>query len=98
MSIRTLFNLEIERPIEPVVNYGTNAKREEALLTEVLVVLDGLRPDAISREGMPNLHGILRGGWQAADAGSRLNPPTTQEGTAWIASLAAVLRKTRRTE
>ena len=35
MSIRTLFNLEIERPIEPVVNYGTNAKREEALLTEV---------------------------------------------------------------
>lgn len=35
MSIRTLFNLEIERPIEPVVNYGTNAKREEDLLTEV---------------------------------------------------------------
>ncbi|QKG54897.1 hypothetical protein [Hymenobacter sp. BRD67] len=35
MSIRTLFNLEIERPIEPVVNYGTNAKREAALLMEV---------------------------------------------------------------
>ena len=35
MSIRNLFNLTIERPIEPVVNYATNAQREEALLTEV---------------------------------------------------------------
>ncbi|MEO8633860.1 MAG: alkaline phosphatase family protein [Gemmatimonadales bacterium] len=34
----------------------------------VLVVLDGLRPDAITREAMPNLHGIARSGWQAADA------------------------------
>ena len=35
MSIRTLFNLNIERAIEPVVNYATNAQREEALLMEV---------------------------------------------------------------
>jgi hypothetical protein len=35
MSIRTLFNLNIERPIEPVVNYATNAQREEALQMEV---------------------------------------------------------------
>ncbi len=34
----------------------------------VLVVLDGLRPDAITRDAMPNLHAIMRGGWQAVDA------------------------------
>jgi len=31
-------------------------------------------------------------------AGSKLKPPTTWEGAAWKASLAAVLGKTRRTE
>ena len=34
----------------------------------VLVVIDGLRPEAITRDGMPNLHAIMRGGWQACDA------------------------------
>ena len=35
MIIRNLFNLTVERPIEPVVNYATNAQREEALVREV---------------------------------------------------------------
>jgi len=35
---------------------------------------------------------------RTANAGSRLKPPITQEGTAWKASLSAVLGKTRRTE
>jgi hypothetical protein len=36
--------------------------------------------------------------YQTAHAGIRLKPLITQEGTAWKASLAAVLGKTRRTE
>jgi hypothetical protein len=35
---------------------------------------------------------------QTAHAGSRLKPLTIREGTAWKASLPAVLGKTRRTE
>jgi hypothetical protein len=36
--------------------------------------------------------------WPSANAGSRLKPLIIQEGTAWTASLPAVLGKTRRTE
>src|SRR5271169_1850759 len=32
-------------------------------------------------------------GWRTANAGSRLKPPITQEGTVWKASLPAVLRE-----
>ena len=42
--------------------------------------------------------GWTRTGGPSAHAGSRLKPLTTQEGTAWKASLPAVLGKTRRTE
>ena len=42
--------------------------------------------------------GRMQTGCQTAHAGSRLKPLITQEGTAWKASLAAVLGKTRRTE
>ena len=42
--------------------------------------------------------GRMQTGWRTANAGSRLKPPITQEGTAWKASLPAVLGKTRRTE
>ena len=42
--------------------------------------------------------GWMQTGWRTANAGSRLKPPITQEGTAWTASLSAVLGKTRRTE
>ena len=42
--------------------------------------------------------GRMQTGWRTADAGSRLKPPITQEGTAWTVSLLAVLGKTRRTE
>src|SRR5271154_150516 len=42
--------------------------------------------------------GWMQTGWRTADAGSRLKPPITQEGTAWTVSLPAVLGKTRRTE
>jgi predicted AlkP superfamily pyrophosphatase or phosphodiesterase len=34
----------------------------------VLVVIDGLRPDAITPEGMPRLSGLLRRGWRAGTA------------------------------
>ena len=34
----------------------------------VLVVIDGLRPDAITPDRMPSLHGLLRRGWQAETA------------------------------
>ena len=54
----------------------------------VLVVIDGLRPDAITREGMPNLHGIMRGGWQAADA-LTVRPSVT---VAALSSLATGVR------
>ena len=42
--------------------------------------------------------GRTQTGCQTAHAGSRLKPLISQEGTAWKASLAAVLGKTRRTE
>src|SRR4029077_16537645 len=42
--------------------------------------------------------GRMQTGWRMANAGSSLKPLITQEGTAWTASLAAVLGKTRRTE
>jgi hypothetical protein len=35
----------------------------------------------------------MQTGWRTANAGSRLKPPITQEGTAWKASLPAVLRE-----
>jgi hypothetical protein len=41
--------------------------------------------------------GRTQTGCQTAHAGSRLKPLISQEGTAWKASLAAVLGKTRRT-
>src|SRR5271167_2815214 len=37
--------------------------------------------------------GRMQTGWRTANAGSRLKPPITQEGTAWKASLPAVLRE-----
>ena len=42
--------------------------------------------------------GRTQTGCQTAHAGSRLKPLITQEGTAWKASLPAVLGRTRRTE
>ena len=42
--------------------------------------------------------GRTQTGRQTAHAGSRLKPLIAQEGTAWKASLPAVLGKTRRTE
>src|SRR4029077_20592323 len=42
--------------------------------------------------------GRTQTGCQTAHAGSRLKPLISQEGTAWKASLAAVLGKTHRTE
>jgi len=35
----------------------------------------------------------MQTGWRTVNAGSRLKPPITQEGTAWKASLPAVLGK-----
>ena len=35
----------------------------------------------------------MQTGWRTANAGSRLKPPITQEGTVWEASLPAVLRE-----
>src|SRR6516165_9164415 len=37
--------------------------------------------------------GRMQTGWRTANAGSRLKPPITQEGTVWEASLPAVLRE-----
>jgi hypothetical protein len=37
--------------------------------------------------------GRIQTGWRTANAGSRLKPPITQEGTVWKASLPAVLRE-----
>lgn len=42
----------------------------------VLAVIDGLRPDAITPERMPTLHGLLRRGWQAARA-TTIRPSVT---------------------
>ena len=42
----------------------------------------------------PEVHkGRMQTGWRTANAGSRLKPPITQEGTVWEASLPAVLRE-----
>src|SRR6202030_3224571 len=59
-----------------------------------------LRPDAERTTCSDHeMHeGWMQTGWRTADAGSRLKPPITQEGTAWTVSLPAVLGKTRRTE
>lgn len=42
----------------------------------VLAVIDGLRPDTITMERMPILHGLLRRGWQAATA-TTIRPSVT---------------------
>ena len=59
-----------------------------------------LRPDTVrdNRCGYEAHEGRMQTGRRTAHAGSRLKPLTIQEGTAWKASLAAVLGKTRRTE
>jgi hypothetical protein len=58
------------------------------------------RPDAVrdNRCGYEVHKGRLQTERQTAHAGSRLKPLTIREGTAWKASLPAVLGKTRRTE
>ena len=59
-----------------------------------------LRPDTVrdNRCDYEVHEGWMQTGRRPAHAGSWLKPLTTQEGTAWKASLPAVLRKTRRTE
>src|SRR6266699_1167629 len=58
------------------------------------------RPDAVrdNRCGYEVHEGRMQTGCRTAYAGSRLKLPTIREGTAWKASLPAVLGKTRRTE
>ena len=58
------------------------------------------RPDAVrdNRCGYEVHKGRVQTERQTAHAGSWLKPPTIREGTAWKASLPAVLGKTRRTE
>jgi hypothetical protein len=62
--------------------------------------LSSPRPGAVrdNRCGHEMREGWMQTGWRSANAGSRLKPLITQEGTAWKASLPAVLGKTRRTE
>ena len=57
-----------------------------------------LRPDTVrdNRCDYEAHDGRMQTGRRTAHAGSRLKPLTTQEGTAWKASLPAVLGKTRR--
>ena len=59
-----------------------------------------LRPDTVrdNRCDYEAHEGRMQTGRRTAHAGSRLKPLTIQEGTAWKASLPAVLGKTRRTE
>jgi hypothetical protein len=59
-----------------------------------------LQPDTVrdNRCGYEAHEGRMQTGRRTAHAGSGLKPLTTQEGTAWKASLPAVLGKTRRTE
>jgi hypothetical protein len=59
-----------------------------------------LRPDTVrdNRCDYEAHDGRMQTGRRTAHAGSGLKPLTTQEGTAWKASLPAVLGKTRRTE
>jgi hypothetical protein len=58
------------------------------------------RPDAErdNRRDHEVHEGRMQTGCRTAHAGSRLKPLIIQEGTAWKASLPAVLGKTRRTE
>ena len=60
----------------------------------------GLRPDTVrdNRSDYEAHEGRMQTGRRTEYAGSKLKPPTTWEGAAWKASLAAVLGKTRRTE
>src|SRR5262252_8635943 len=53
---------------------------------------------AVHRSDHEMHEGRMQTGWRTANAGSRLKPPITQEGTVWKASLPAVLRENRRTE
>ncbi len=59
-----------------------------------------LRPDTVrdNRCVYEAHEGRMQTGCRTAYAGSRLKLPTIREGTAWKASLPAVLGKTRRTE
>src|SRR3974390_3927963 len=61
--------------------------------------LSSPRPGAVrdNRRDHEVHEGRMQTGWRTVNAGSRLKPPITQEGTAWKASLPAVLGKTRRT-
>ena len=54
-----------------------------------------LRPDTVrdNRRDYEVHEGRMQTGWRTANAGSRLKPPITQEGTVWKASLPAVLRE-----
>src|ERR1700730_769939 len=54
-----------------------------------------LRPDSerTTRSDHEMHEGRMQTGWRTANAGSRLKPPITQEGTVWEASLPAVLRE-----
>src|SRR6266498_577904 len=58
------------------------------------------RPDSVrdNRHDKEMHEGRMQTGRPTANAGSRLKPLTYREGTAWKASLPAVLGKTRRTE
>ena len=62
--------------------------------------LSSPRPGAVrdNRRDHEMHEGRMQTGCQTAHAESRLKPLITQEGTAWKASLAAVLGKTHRTE
>jgi hypothetical protein len=59
-----------------------------------------LRPDTVRDNRCDNeVHkGRCKPAVRTAYAGSKLKPLTVREGTAWKASLPAVLGKTRRTE
>ena len=59
-----------------------------------------LRPDsrADHRSDHEMHEGWMQTGCRTAHVGSRLKPLIIQEGTAWKASLPAVLGKTRRTD
>ena len=63
-------------------------------------VQSSLRPDTVrdNRSDYEAHEGRMQTGRRTEYAGSKLKPPTTWEGAAWKASLAAVLGKTRRTE
>ena len=63
-------------------------------------VRSSLRPDTVrdNRSDYEAHEGRMQTGRRTEYAGSKLKPPTTWEGAAWKASLAAVLGKTRRTE